>query len=103
MPLAHHQGHHCFPCRLACPRGIQKAHGYRSSVSLGGRAVTITCATLPAAAQVLDVLFRANLRLGRDFRIAPLDGGTPTRITVLVDLPAVVLRQLRAIPDTTIV
>jgi hypothetical protein len=65
--------------------------------------VTITCATLPAAAQVLDVLIRANLRLGHDFRIAPLDGGAPIRITVLANLPAYMLRQLRAIPDTTIV
>ena len=64
--------------------------------------MTITCATLPAAAQVLDALIRANLRLGRDFHIAPLNGGAPIRITVLVALPAAVLRQLRANPDTTI-
>ena len=64
--------------------------------------MTITCATLHAAAQVLDVLIRANLRLGHDFRIAPPSSGAPIRITVLVDLPADVLRQLRAIPDTTI-
>ena len=65
--------------------------------------MTITCATLHAAAHVLDVLIRARLRLGHDFRIAPLDGGAPIRITVLATLPADVLRQLRAIPDTTIV
>jgi len=64
--------------------------------------VTITCATLHAAAQVLDALIQANLRLGRDFRIAPLDGDATIRITVLVNLPAEVLRQLRAIPDSAI-
>jgi len=63
----------------------------------------VSCATIKAAAQVLTVLIQARLRRGRDFRIAPLDGGASFRITVLVDLPADVLRQVRAIPDTTIV
>ena len=62
----------------------------------------VTCATLQAAAQVLAALIQARLRLGHDFRIAPMNGGTPIRITILVDLPADMLRQLRAIPDTTI-
>ena len=65
-------------------------------------AMIVSCATLHAAAQVLDTLIRANLRLGRDFHIAPLNGGAPIRITLLVDPPADVLRQIRAIPDTTI-
>jgi hypothetical protein len=65
-------------------------------------AMTIICATAEAAVQVLAVLTGANLRLGRDFHIAPLDGGAPIRITVLVALAADVLHQLRAIPDTTI-
>jgi hypothetical protein len=62
----------------------------------------ILCATFEAAAQVLAVLNQAHLRLGRDFHIAPMDGGAPILISVLVELPADVLRQLRAIRDTTI-
>jgi len=64
-------------------------------------AMTITCTTIEAAAQVLAVLIQAHLWLGRDFRIVPMDGA-PMRITVLVDLPADVLHQLRAIPNTII-
>ncbi len=62
----------------------------------------MTCATIEATALVLAVFIQAHLRLGRDFRIAPLDGAAPVRITVMLDLPADVLHQLRAIPDTTI-
>jgi hypothetical protein len=62
----------------------------------------ITCATIEAAVQVLAVLIDARFSSGRDFHIVPQDGGAPIRITVLVDLPAGVLRQLRAIPDATI-
>ncbi len=62
----------------------------------------ISCATLEAAARVLAVLIQANLRLGRDFRIAPLDGIASIHITVLAELPAGVLHQLRAIPNTNI-
>jgi hypothetical protein len=51
---------------------------------------------------VLAVLNQAHLRLGRDFHIAPMDGGASIQITVLAELPADVLHQLRAIPNTTI-
>jgi hypothetical protein len=64
--------------------------------------VTITCATIEAAAQVLTVLIRANLGLGFDYDITPLDAPIPIRITVRVNLPLHMLRQFRAIPDTTI-
>jgi hypothetical protein len=64
--------------------------------------MTITRATIEATAQVLAVLLDARLRPGRDLHIAPLDGGAPVRMTVRADLPADLLRQIRAIPDTTI-
>jgi hypothetical protein len=64
--------------------------------------MVITCATIEAAAQVLAVLIQARLQLGSDFRIAPLEGTTPLRIIILVELPADVLRQLHGIGDTTI-
>jgi hypothetical protein len=62
----------------------------------------VSCATLEAAARVLAVLIQANLRLGRDFRIVPLDGAASIQITVLAELPAGVLHQLRAIANTAI-
>jgi hypothetical protein len=62
----------------------------------------ITCATIEATAQVLAVLLDARLMPGRDFHITPQDGGVPITVTILADLPAGVLRQLRALPDTTI-
>jgi len=64
--------------------------------------MTIICATMQAAAQVLAVLIQAHLRVGQDFGARALDCGAPVRITLLVELPADVLRQIRAIPDTTI-
>ena len=65
--------------------------------------MTITCATLLAAAQVLDVLMAAQLRIGLDYRVEPPHAfGPPITFTFIIDLPADVLRQLRAIPDTTI-
>jgi hypothetical protein len=65
--------------------------------------MTIICATIQAATQVLAVLLDARLWPGRSFHIAvsyPLI--PPFTLTILVTLPADVLRHLRAIPDTTI-
>jgi hypothetical protein len=62
----------------------------------------IICRTIVAAVAALKVLYRANLRLGHDFRVEP-PAAAPVHIRFLVGLPADVLRQLRAIPDTTIV
>jgi hypothetical protein len=65
--------------------------------------MTITCATTDAAVAVLAVLIDARLTAGRDFHTAiTVPFGPPITYTVLVALPADVLRQLRAIPDTTI-
>jgi hypothetical protein len=65
--------------------------------------MTITCATTEAAVQVLGVLNTAQLRVGVDYRVDPPDGfGLPITFTFITDLPADVLRQLSAIPDTTI-
>ena len=65
--------------------------------------MTVTCATVEVAVQVLAVLIEARLWPGREFRITVSDPLCPPfTFTVLVDLPADVLRQLRAIPDTTI-
>jgi hypothetical protein len=64
--------------------------------------MTIACRTIEAAGEALGVLIQANLRLNRDFHIGPLDGTKPLHIAVLVDLPADILRQLRAVPGATI-
>jgi len=63
--------------------------------------MTITCATAEAAVQVLAVLIAAQLHVGIDYRVEPPDALGPP-ITFMTDLPANVLRQLQAIPDTTI-
>ena len=65
--------------------------------------MTITCTTLLAAAKVVAVLTTAQLRIGLDYRVEPPEPfEPPTTFTILVDLPASILDQLRAIPDTTI-
>jgi hypothetical protein len=65
--------------------------------------MTITCATAEAAVQVLAVLIAAQLHVGLDYRVEPPDGfGPPITFMFMTDLPADLLRQLRAIPDTTI-
>jgi len=65
--------------------------------------MTITCATTEAAVQVLAMLNTARLRVGLDYRADPPAGfGLPITITFMTDLPADVLHQLSAIPDTTI-
>ena len=51
----------------------------------------------------MKVLYRANLRPGHDFWIEPPVADAPIHISFLVGPPADVLRQLRAIPETTIV
>jgi hypothetical protein len=52
---------------------------------------------------VLAVLIAAQLHVGLDYHVEPPDGlGPPITFTFMIDLPADVLRQLRAIPDTTI-
>jgi hypothetical protein len=67
------------------------------------RALTaIICRTIVAAVAALKVLYRANLRPGHDFWVEPPVADAPIRIRFLVDPPTDVLRQLRAIPDTTI-
>ena len=66
-------------------------------------AVTITCTTIEAAAQVLAVLIDARLVPSRDFRFEGSYPRTPPiTFTLLAMLPAYVLGQLRAIDDTTI-
>jgi hypothetical protein len=65
--------------------------------------MTITCATAEAAVQVLDVLIAAQLHVGLDYHVEPPDGfGPPITFTFMTDLPADVIRQLRAILATTI-
>jgi hypothetical protein len=65
--------------------------------------MTITCATIDAAVAVLAVLITAQLHVGLDYHVEPPDPfGPPITFTILVDLPADVLRQLRVIPDTSI-
>ncbi|HJZ48684.1 MAG TPA: hypothetical protein VKE41_16015 [Roseiflexaceae bacterium] len=84
--------------------GLARPHlMYARDLERIGDAMIILCATIEAAAQVLAVLIQARLRLGHDFTIAPLNAGAPIRITVLVQLSADVLRQIRAIPAVTII
>jgi len=65
--------------------------------------MTITCATVTAAVQVLAVLIAAQLHVGLDYRVEPPDAlGPPITFTFMTDLPADALRQLDAIPDTAI-
>ena len=63
----------------------------------------IECATTIAAAQVLFVLSDAELRAGQAFRMTgPCLPHPPIRFTLLVNLPADVVCQLQAIPDSII-
>jgi hypothetical protein len=63
----------------------------------------IECATTIAAARVLFVLADAQLRPGQAFRMTgPCLPDPPIRFTLLVNLPAGVVRQLQAIPEITI-
>ena len=65
--------------------------------------MAITCATLLAAAKVLNVLMAAQLHIGIDYHVEPPNAfSPPITFTIRADLPADVLLQLRAIPDTTI-
>ena len=63
----------------------------------------IECTTTIAAAQVLFVLTDAELRSGQAFRMTgPCLPDPPIRFTLLVNLPAGVVRDLQLIPDITI-
>jgi hypothetical protein len=65
--------------------------------------MTITCTTTDAATQALAVLIDAGLIPGRHFQIAvSVPFGPPISYTIVVDLLADVLHQLRAVRDTTI-
>jgi hypothetical protein len=65
--------------------------------------MNITCATIDAAVAVQAVLIDAQLWPGHAFQIAvSAPFGPPITFTLLVTLPAKVLRELRSIPDTTI-
>ena len=64
----------------------------------------IVCTTMRAAADVLGILLGAGLRPGDAFRLTgPLQPGPPVQFTLSEAIPADLLAQLRAIPDTTIV
>jgi hypothetical protein len=63
----------------------------------------IECTTTIAAAQVLFVLADTQLRAGQAFRMTgPCLPDPPIRFTLLVNLPAGIVRQLQAIPDIAI-
>ena len=92
----------CAPTRSARDKAIV-ATSVTSGRLVCYRCMIITCATIQAAAQVLTVLMAVQLRVDLDYRVDPPDGfGPPITFTILVELPADVLGQLRAIPDTTI-
>ena len=65
--------------------------------------MTITCTTLDAAAAVLATLIDARLIHGQDYLTAlavPLTA--PVTFTIVIDLPAYLLSQIRDIPDAII-
>jgi hypothetical protein len=65
--------------------------------------VIITCTTIDATVAVQAALIDAQLWPRSTFYIAvSVPFGPPITFTVLVELPADVLRQLSAIPDTTV-
>ena len=64
----------------------------------------IVCMTMRAAADVLFILLSAHLRPGSAFHVTgPMPPGTPVHVTLNVPLGAHLIKQLQAIPDTTIV
>lgn len=63
----------------------------------------IVCTTPQAAAQVLTILYAAQLQPVRDFTIQPVLSTTPPLIfTMLVAIPDMQMTKIRAVPDTTI-
>jgi hypothetical protein len=63
----------------------------------------IVCATPQAAAQVLTLLYAAQLQGVQDFRIQPILSTKPPLIfTMLAVLSAAQVREIGAMPDTTI-
>jgi hypothetical protein len=63
----------------------------------------IVCATPHAAAQVLTILYAADLQPVRDFTIQPVLTTTPPLIfTMVAVLSEAQCAKLRAVPDTTI-
>ena len=64
----------------------------------------IACMTTRAAADVLSLLLGAHLRPGHEFRLTgPTPPGTPVHFTLSDAIPAHLVAQVLAIPDTTIV
>ena len=64
----------------------------------------ITCTTPQAAAQVLAILYAAQLQPERDFEIHPILSTTPPiTFTMLGSLPAEQVAKIRAVADTEIV
>jgi hypothetical protein len=63
----------------------------------------IVCTTPQAAAQVLTILYAAQLQPVRDFTIQPILSTTPPLIfTMLATLTAAQMTKIGAVPDTTI-
>ncbi len=64
----------------------------------------IVCVTPQAAAQVLTILYGAQLQLVRDFELRPVLSTTPPlTFTMLVKLSAAQVSKIRAIADTAII
>jgi hypothetical protein len=64
----------------------------------------IVCATPQAAAEVLTILYAAQLQGDGDFTIQAVRSPKPPLIfTMIVALTAMQLAKIRAIPDTTII
>jgi hypothetical protein len=64
----------------------------------------IVCTTTQAAAQVIDILFTAQLRPTEAFAVHPILSTTlPITFTMLVALTATQMRKIRELADATIV
>ena len=64
----------------------------------------IACTTTSAATEVVSLLLGAHLRSGREFRLTGLyPPGTPMYVTLSEAIPASFVKQLQAIPDTSLV
>ena len=64
----------------------------------------IACTTTRAAAEVVALLLGAHLRPEREFRLTgSWPPGTPIYVTLSEAIPASLVKQLQAIPDTSLV
>ena len=64
----------------------------------------IECLTTRAAIDVLRILMASEMRPGGAFHVTdPWPRGVPIRFSLSAPLPAHMVAQVRAIPDTTIV